>query len=136
MRRRSYRRWIRAATRRGRTISSTVGDDPLRRQINDLERALWREDPTLMLQVRRRHRIDPASVMTVFALLAAGSVLVTVGAATSTIAAGAAGVLAMAAACLIDRLHQRALRRPPRDDTNSARVGRPSGRSDTQYRGE
>lgn len=89
-----------------------------------------------MLQVRRLQRIDTASVLTVFALLATGSVLVTVGAATSTIAAGAAGVLAMAAACLIDRRHQRALRRPPRDDTNSDRVGRPSGRSDTQYRGE
>ena len=75
-------------TRRACTRRSTVEDaDPFRRQIDQVEQALWREDPALMLHVRRLQRIDTATVLTVFALLAAGSVLVTVGAATSTIAA-------------------------------------------------
>ena len=126
MSRRICRRRIRATTRPGGTSSSTVeDDDPLRRQINDVERALWRDDPTLMLHVRRLQRLDTASVLTVFALLATGSVLVTVGAATSTITAGGAGIIAMAAACLIDRRHKRTLRRPPRDAINPDRLGRP-----------
>lgn len=70
-----------------------------------------------MQQVRRVQRIDTASVLAVFALLAGGSVLATIGAATSTIALGGAGVITMAAACLIERRHQRALRRSPPDAT-------------------
>ena len=105
-------------TRRAHTRRSTVEHaDPLRRQIDQVEQALWREDPALMLQVRRLQRIDTATVLTVFALLATGSVLVTVGAATSTIAAGGSGVIAMVAACVIDRRHQRALRRSPPEAT-------------------
>ena len=88
-----------------------------------------------MLQVRRLQRVDTAYVLTVFALLAAGSVLFTVGAATSTIAAAGVGVIAMAAACLIDRRRQRALRRPPGDDTHPDRVDRRTGHGDTRHRG-
>lgn len=135
MTRRICRRWVRTTTRRGRAGGSSAADDPLRRQIDEVERALWREDPAFMLQVRRLQRVDTASVLTVFALLAAGIVLVTVGAATSTIAAGGVGVIAMAAACLIDRRHQRALHRSPRDATNRDRVDGPSGHGDTRYRG-
>jgi hypothetical protein len=134
MRRRICQRWIRA-TRPGRTTTSTVEDDPLHRQVNDLERALWRADPTLMLRVRRLQRLDAAVVVTVFALLAAGSVLLTVGAATSTITAGGAGISAMAGACLINRRHQRTLRRPPRDATNPERVDRRTGHSRGRKRG-
>ena len=137
MSRRICRRRIRATTRPRGTSSSTVeDDDPLRRQINDLERALWRDDPTLMLQIRRLQRLDTASVLTVFTLLATGSVLVTVGAATSTITAGGAGIITMAAACLIDRRHKRTLRHPPRDAINPDHLGRPSGQSDTRERNE
>jgi hypothetical protein len=96
---------------------------------------LWREDPAFMLQVRRLQRVDTAYVLMTFALLAAGSVLFAVGAATSTAAAGGVGVIAMAAACLIDRRHQRALRRPPRDDTHADRVDRPTGHGDSRDRG-
>lgn len=126
-------RWLRATPRRGRTVRSSVAnDDPIRLQIDGVERALWREDPAFMLQVRRIRRVDTAHVLTVFVLLAAGSVLVTVGAAASTIVAGGVGLVAMAAACLLDRRRQRVLRRSPRDDTKSDRVHRSTGQSDTR----
>jgi hypothetical protein len=136
MTRRICRRRVRATTRAGRTgRPSASNDDPLRRQIYDVEQALWREDPAFMSQVRRLQRVDTAYVLTIYALLAAGSVLFTVGVATSTIVAGGVGVLAMAAACLIDRRHQRALRRSPRDDTHPDRLDRPTGHRRTRHRG-
>ena len=136
MNRRIWSRWVRPTTRPRRIDRpSATNDDPLRRQIDEIERALWREDPTFLLQVRRLQRVDTAYVLTVFALLAAGSVLVTIGAATSSLAAGCVGVIAMVAACLIDRRRQHALSRSPRDDTNPDRVDRPTGHGDTRYRG-
>jgi hypothetical protein len=129
MNRRRSRRSLRPATGArppGRRASAR--DDPLRRQIDDMERALWREDPVFMLRVRRLELVDTASVLTVFALLASGGVLVAVGAATSTIASAGTGVLAMATACLVDRRRRRALRRSPRDATD--RVVLASARDD------
>jgi hypothetical protein len=127
--RRICRGRILTTTRAGRTRSSNIEDDPLRRQINDIERVLWHDDPTLMLRIRRLQRLDTASVLTVFALMAIGSVLVTVGAATSTITVGGSGLIAMVAACLINRRHQRTLRQPPQEAAESPNASAPNSTS-------
>jgi hypothetical protein len=136
MNRRICSRWVRPTTRPRRIDRpSATNDNPLHWQIDEIERALWCEDPTFLLHVRRLQRVDTAYVLTVFALLAAGSVLVTIGAATSSSASGCVGAIAMVAACLIDRRRGQTLRRSPEDDTNPDRVDRPTGHGDTRYRG-
>jgi hypothetical protein len=96
---------------------------------------LWRDDTTFVKQFRRLQRVDTVYVLTTFALLAAGGVLVTVGAATATGVLWCVGVAAMAAACLIDRRRHHVLRRSAGDGTSPDRVDRRTGESDTEHRG-
>jgi hypothetical protein len=85
----------------------------LRQQIDEIERALRREDPALLKRLRRLQRHDTMYALTVFAFLAGGAVLVTVGLATTTAAVFGIGVAAMLTAGVLDHRYRRALRRPP-----------------------
>jgi hypothetical protein len=108
-----WTRWFAAtsAARSGR--ASATSDETLGQQIDEIERALRREDPALLKRVRRLQRRDTMSALTVFALLAGGAVLVTAGLATTTAAVLGIGVAAMLTAGVIDHCYRRALRRPP-----------------------
>jgi hypothetical protein len=96
---------------------------------------LWRDDTRFVKQFRRLQRVDTVYVLTTFALLAAGGVLVTVGAATANGVLWCVGVTAMAAACLIDRRRHHVLRRSAGGGMSSDRVDRRAGESDTEHRG-
>jgi hypothetical protein len=134
MSRRILPRWVqRAARPRSAERPGATNGNSLARLIDELELALSREYPAFLRQVRRIERADTIYVLTTFALLAAGVVLVVVGAATSTVAVALLGVSAMLAAWLLERRRQQALRQTPRDDR--ARVDRPAGRGNTRHTG-
>ena len=61
--------------------------------------------------LRAMFRTDYATYLTVFALIATGARLFTVGLATLSWAAWSAGLLTMLAATLLDAHHRRALQR-------------------------
>jgi hypothetical protein len=92
-----------------------MADDPLSVRLEGIERALRREDPVFARQFRRTERRDTLNVVLVFALLASGTVLLTVGLAAVSIVAACTGAAAMVLSCLVERHHQRDLRRPPRE---------------------
>lgn len=89
--------------------------DLLSRQIDEVELALRQEDPAFVRRFRRLQRRETVSVLTVFAFLASGAVLITVGLTMASVVTGSSGVIAMLAACLVEHLHQRALCRSSRE---------------------
>jgi Protein of unknown function (DUF3040) len=102
-----------------------MNDDQVSRRIEELERALAQDaiekvehdlacdDPAFTKRFRALHRAEIATVLTVFVLLAAGAVLLTVGFATRSWPTWIAGVLAFLASFAVDEHHKHALRRTP-----------------------
>jgi hypothetical protein len=95
--------------------TSTANDDLLRRQIDDVELALRREDPAFVRRFRRLQHSETLRVVTIFVFIAVGAVLMTVGLATASVVATSLGVAAMLAGCLVEIRHRRALRRWSRE---------------------
>jgi hypothetical protein len=100
-----------------------VDDDQVKRTIEELEVALGQEallaaeqslaedDPVFLKRFRAQYRAEIATVITVFTLLATGTVLLTVGFATASWAAWTAGVLAFLASFAVDEHHKHTVRR-------------------------
>ena|SRR5437588_7750278 len=80
-------------------------DHKVGRTIEDLEQGLSEDDPELAKRLRAMFRTDYATYLTVFALIATGAMLFTVGLATLSWAAWSAGLLTMLAATLLDAHH-------------------------------
>ena len=95
-------------------LTSVANDDLFRRRIDAVERALGREDPAFVKRFRRLQRSEMLHDLTVFALLAVGAVVMTVGLATTAVFATSFGVAAMLAGLLVDVRHRRVERRWPR----------------------
>ena len=91
--------------------TSTANNDLLRRQIEDVELAFRREDPSFVRRFRRLQRSETLRVLTVFSFIAVGAVLMTVGLATSSVVATSLGIAAMLTGCLVEIRHRRVLRR-------------------------
>ena len=97
-------------------------DDEVRRTIDQLERSLVRDaladvercltqdDPAFVRSFRHRCRLELATAVGVFLLLALGAVLLTVGFATLWWPAWIAGVLAFLASFAVNAQHERILR--------------------------
>lgn len=100
-------------------------DDEVRRTIDELERVLTREaieevehglahdDPAFVRRIRRQCRVEMATALSVFVLLATGAVLLTVGLATPSWPTWVAGILAFLASFVANALHERTLQRSP-----------------------
>ena len=84
-----------------------MNDDNVTRAINEVERVLANDDPAFVQRVRHLQRSEDVNVLSVFVLLAAGAVLLTVGLATLSWHAFAAGLFALVASVLVDRRHKR-----------------------------
>ena len=95
-----------------------MDDDRVSHEIEELERALvrdaigeiadglGREDPDFVRRVHRLERAEIMSALAVFLLLAVGAVLMTVGLATLSWPAWAAGGLAFVASFAVDHHHR------------------------------
>jgi hypothetical protein len=88
-------------------------DDQVRRAIDEIEQALRHDDPAFVRRVRAVRRAEVGSVVAVVLLLIAGAVLLTVGLATLSWVAWAAGLVALLGSVLVDEHHKHALRRMP-----------------------
>ncbi|MGH9243889.1 MAG: DUF3040 domain-containing protein [Acidimicrobiales bacterium] len=84
-------------------------DDAVRHALEEMERGLEADDPAYLHRLRCLERHEALIAAAMFALLAAGAVLLTVGLATFTVAAWVGGLVALAAAVLVDRRHHRNL---------------------------
>jgi len=93
-----------------------MDDDQVSRAIEELEVALLHDDPGLAGRVRALHRADVGTAVAVFALLAAATVLLTVGVATTSWPVWVAGMVAFLASFVIDAHHKHALERTPGSD--------------------
>jgi hypothetical protein len=102
-----------------------VNEDQVSRRIEELERALVQDtleeveqrlaqdDSAFVQRFRAVHRAEIATVVTVFVLLATGTVLLTVGFATLSWPTWIGGVLSFLAAFAVDEHHKHILRRTP-----------------------
>ena len=70
-------------------------------EIDDIERALLGEDPTLPKRMRALERTDTLNVFVVFSLLATGAVLLAVGLATLSFGVWTTGVAALIMSALV-----------------------------------
>jgi uncharacterized membrane protein YesL len=98
-------------------------DDKVRRTIEELERALTREaiaeverglahdDSEFVRRFRSRYRAEIVTALSVFLLLAAGAVLLTIGLATVSWPAWIAGILAFLGSFAVNALHDRSVQR-------------------------
>jgi hypothetical protein len=98
-------------------------DDEVRRTIDDLERLLLADaieeveqhlaadDPELVHRVRQWYRVEVATAIAVFALLAIGAVLLTVGIATASWGGWFGGLGAFAGAFAVNAVRDRMARR-------------------------
>jgi hypothetical protein len=84
-----------------------MNDDKVTRAIHEIERLLAHDDPAFVQRLRRLQRRDDVTVLSVFVLLAAGAVLLTVGLATPSWPVFAGGLFALASSVLVDRRHKR-----------------------------
>ena len=91
-----------------------MNDDPVTRAIDEIERALRRDDPAFLHRVQQLQRREMANVLTVLTLLASGAVLLTVGLATVSWPIWGAGLIALVASVLVDEHHKHSLDRLPR----------------------
>lgn len=84
--------------------------DELDRRIEDIERELLRDDPTLGKQFAKLDPVYRWHDATVFMLLAASAVFLMIGLAAMSIAAWLAGAISVVTAFTVDARHERALR--------------------------
>ena len=89
-----------------------MDDDQVKRTIEELEQGLTEDDPAFLKRYRALYRAEIATVISVFLLLASGTVLLTVGLATISWPTWIAAIVAFAASFIIDEHHKRTLRRP------------------------
>ena len=90
-----------------------MNDDQVRRTIDELEGVLAYDDPALLKRFRAVRRADIATVLSVFMLIAAGTVLLTAGLATRSWPLWTVGVSAFLTSFFVDEHHKRTLRRNP-----------------------
>ena len=89
-----------------------MDDEQVRAEVAEMERALRVEDPRFVRKMHAACRADACAVVTVFILLAAGAVLLTVGVATVALVPWLLGLASLVAAVAVDDHHKKALRRP------------------------
>jgi hypothetical protein len=89
-----------------------MDNDQLVRKIDELERTLRRDDPSLSRRFEHLQRRDKWNALAVFSLLALGAVLLATALATLSVAAGCAGVVAYLGSFLVDHRYQRQLTGP------------------------
>lgn len=92
-----------------------MDNDQLVRKVDELERALRRDDPSLSKRFEHLQRSDKWNALAVFSLLALSAVLLTTALATLSVAAGCAGVVAYLGSFLVDHRHPRQLTGPSRE---------------------
>lgn len=80
-------------------------DDEVHRAIDRLEQGLLLDDPAFVRRVRNLYRTELVAVIVVFLLLAAGVMLLTVGAATGSLPLWLGGVAAFLASFAANALH-------------------------------
>jgi hypothetical protein len=93
-----------------------MNDDQLARQIDELERALERDDPSLAKRFDKLQRANTRNDVAVFSLLAISAVLLAVAFTTLSAVTGLGGVAAYLASFLVDTRYQRRLGGPPNQD--------------------
>jgi hypothetical protein len=86
-----------------------VNTDQLARQIDELERALEQEDPSLAKRFEKLQRTNTRNDIAVFSLLTISAVFLAIALATLSAVAGLGGVAAYLASFLVDTRHQRRL---------------------------
>lgn len=91
-----------------------MDDDQVRSAINEIERGLIHDDPAFVGRLQALRRSEIATAIAVFALLASGAVLLTIGFATLSWMAWCAGLLAFAASFAVDEHHKHVFRDAPR----------------------
>jgi hypothetical protein len=89
-----------------------VNDEHVEAEVAEIERALRVEDPHFVRRINATCRADSCVVVTVFLLLAAGAVLLTIGVATVSLVPWLLGLASLVAAVGVDDHHKKALRRP------------------------
>lgn len=87
-----------------------MNDEQVRREIDEIERALVTEDAAFVHRIRNLRRNEAVHAVAVFGLLAVGAVLLTIGMATYALIPWSLGAVAFALAVLVDELHQRTQR--------------------------
>jgi Protein of unknown function (DUF3040) len=89
-----------------------VNDEQVRAAAAEIERELRVDDPAFVRRVHAVWRADAYVVVTVFLLLAAGAVLLTVGVATVALVPWSLGLASLVGAVIVDHHHKKALRKP------------------------
>jgi hypothetical protein len=89
-----------------------MNTDQLGRQIDELERALQQQDPSLVKRFEKLQRTNTRNDIAVFSLLTISAVLLAIAFATLSAVAGLGGVAAYLASFLVDTRHQRKLTGP------------------------
>jgi Protein of unknown function (DUF3040) len=93
-------------------MGAPMNDEQVRAAVDEIEQALRVEDPRFVRRVHAVCRNDACTVVTVFLLLAAGAVLLTVGVATVALVPWLLGLASLVTAVAVDDHHKKALRRP------------------------
>jgi hypothetical protein len=88
-------------------------DDRFSNAIDEIERGLLHDDPAFVARINALRRSEIGTAITVFVLLASGAVLMTVGFATLSWLAWAAGLLAFLTSFVVDGHHKHVFREPP-----------------------
>jgi hypothetical protein len=96
-------------------------NDPLARQINQIERAMRQEDPSLAKRFEKLQRTNRRNDIAVFSLLTISAVLLATAFATLSAVAGLGGVAAYLASFLVDNRHQSKLTALSQDESTRTR---------------
>jgi hypothetical protein len=86
--------------------------DQLAPQIDEMERVLQQDDPSLAKRFEKLQRTNTRNDIAVFSLLIISAVLLAIALATLSAVAGLGGVAAYLASFLVDSRHQRRLTGP------------------------
>jgi hypothetical protein len=97
-----------------------MNNDQLARQIDELERALAHEDPSLAHRFKKLQHANTRNDVAVFSLLAISAVLLAIALTTLSAVAGLGGVTAYLASFLVDTRYQRRLSGPSNRDGQRA----------------
>ena len=89
-----------------------MNNDQLDRQIEEFERFLDREDPSLSKRFEQLERGRARNVVSVSSLLVISAVLLGIGVANLSLAVFAVGTAAFVAAFFVDHYHQRKFDEP------------------------
>jgi hypothetical protein len=106
------------------SLEASMNDNQITHAFDEIERALFREDPAFVQRLHRVQRREKTIDLSIFVSLAVGAVLLTVGLATPSWPTLAAASIAFIISAALDAHHKRSLKLAPADGPTAERRAR------------